>query len=322
MRIGAEWPPRGTLSHVRGKALVHTATPQRRRIVGLLIPFLTLAFSLGFASPAHADSGYRYWSAWAQKDGAWVFATKAAAQLTPADGTVDGWRFQVSSAVAPAPRTALTFDQICADTAAVEGKKRVGLVLDFGRPVDAPDPAAEIPAPAAYCVLAEAKATSADILALAAEVREENSMTCGIAGYPAEGCGDPVAEVPAEATATEQPVDVAILPVGTAPGVGAPATTPATTAAATSAPATSASAGAAPTAAAAPSPSAASTATDDNASFPWGLLLAAVAVVALAVAAYVLNRRKPHPATPEAPRQTKVVLADEPTMTSDTTPQR
>lgn len=287
-----------------------------------------LLLALLLPLPAHAAGGYRYWGFFNQADGAWAFAQKGPAELTPKDGSVDGWRYQLSETVAPSPRAVLSFDDICAETPAEDGKKRVGLVIDYGRPVDAADPATTPPAPVAHCVVADPDATSAEILADSIQVREEKGMTCAINNYPASGCGDPVHPVPAEAKAKDEPVDIAIRPVGDDPTV--PATivqtpvAPATTAIGTptlgeTVPnATDEAPGEttpAQTTATEATPAPTSTATsatdteDDEDSFPWVWLLAGLALLALIGAGLGMARRKApeaHGSTAVTPRDTTV----------------
>ena len=89
---------------------------------------LAAAFAALTVAPAQA-AAYRYWSFYQQTDAKWVFAQKGSDQTTPKDGSVEGWRFAVGDASSSRlPRATPTFAQICADTPAQEGKKRVGLV--------------------------------------------------------------------------------------------------------------------------------------------------------------------------------------------------
>ena len=90
---------------------------------------------LALAPAAHAASAYRYWSYFTSSDGTWTYAMKGPADLVPADGTVEGWRFAVTSdamATPPTPVQAPDFATLCKDVPAEAGKKRVGLVIDAG----------------------------------------------------------------------------------------------------------------------------------------------------------------------------------------------
>lgn len=168
-------------------------------------------------APAHA-AAFRYWGFYQLTNGAWAFAQKGSDQTVPKDGSVDGWRFAVADEASTRfPRAVLTFDQVCGTTAAEAGKKRVGVVVDFGRPADSADNATP-PEPKAVCAVVATDATSTAVLAAAGEVRTEKGLVCGVAGYPAKECGAPVKNVTPEAKAADQPVTIA-----------APAATPAAT---------------------------------------------------------------------------------------------
>jgi hypothetical protein len=173
-------------------------------------------------APAHA-AAFRYWGFYQLTNGAWAFAQKGSDQTVPKDGSVDGWRFAVADEASTRfPRAVLTFDQVCGNTAAEAGKKRVGVVVDFGRPADSADNATP-PEPKAVCAVVATDATSTAVLAAAGEVRTEKGLVCGVAGYPAKECGAPVKNVTPEAKAADQPVTIAV-PAATpaaAPSAGA-----------------------------------------------------------------------------------------------------
>ncbi|MHA3836188.1 SCO2322 family protein [Terrabacter sp. AAH1] len=173
-------------------------------------------------APAHA-AAFRYWGFYQLTNGAWAFAQKGSDQTVPKDGSVDGWRFAVADEASTRfPRAVLTFDQVCGTTAAEAGKKRVGVVVDFGRPADSAGNATP-PEPKAVCAVVATDATSTAVLAAAGEVRTEKGLVCGVAGYPAKECGAPVKNVTPEAKAADQPVTIAV-PAATpaaAPSAGA-----------------------------------------------------------------------------------------------------
>ncbi|MET9874786.1 SCO2322 family protein [Actinacidiphila glaucinigra] len=155
------------------------------------------------ATPAQAAS-YRYWSFW-QRDaatGAWTYATTGPALSRPVDGAVEGWRFGVSPDAdsAARPRGAARFAAVCEGTPARPGTKRVALLLDFGT-------AADTPAARTACARVPADATSADALAAVARPLRYNSagLVCAIAGYPAKGCGEQVADAAAPPAPTSSP---------------------------------------------------------------------------------------------------------------------
>lgn len=145
--------------------------------------------SVATASPSSAAT-YRYWSYWLASGSGWTYSSWGPASLTPADGSVEGWRFGMGEGTSGAglsPRSAPDFDRICAGTPASEGTKRVAIIIDPGLADHAPD--GEFPAGAwAMCVTAPPKATGFDILREAASVRTQQGMVCGLAGYPAREC--------------------------------------------------------------------------------------------------------------------------------------
>jgi hypothetical protein len=106
------------------------------------------------------------------------------------------------------PRATATFDELCGSTAAESGRKRVGVVIDYGRAADTED-GAEPPAPAGKCAVVDTKATGAEVLAAVASVRAENGLVCAVDSHPATGCGGEVKEVSPQAQATDTPVSLA-----------------------------------------------------------------------------------------------------------------
>ena len=183
-------------------------TPRRSLRVAL-VALLAAAFGLLTTAPAHA-AAYRFWGFYELTNGAWAFAQKGPEQTVPKDGAVDGWRFAVSDANGTSrfPRAVLTFEQVCGSTPAASGKKRVGLVVDYGRPADATDGDTPL-APAAKCAVVATDATSLDVLRTVGEVRVEKGLLCGVNGYPASGCGGEVKTVSPEAAAPDAPVTIA-----------------------------------------------------------------------------------------------------------------
>lgn len=172
---------------------------------------LALVTSLVVPIAAHAV-GYQYWGFYTLVDGEWGTAAMGPDATVPIDGGVDGYRFAVSAGDTPRlPRAVLSFEDICADTPAQDGMKRVGLVIDPGRPADAPQDATP-PQPGAQCVVAEQDATSQQVLTQAVgDLRlNDTGLVCAIAGYPQEGCADEVAEPSPEALAADEPVEIPI----------------------------------------------------------------------------------------------------------------
>lgn len=172
-------------------------------LVGLLA---ALVLPAGAANAA----AYRYWGYYQWDGKAWAFAQKGPGQITPADGSVEGYRFAIGDVdVTRFPRTTeVDFEAICGDTKAADGKKRVAVVLDFGRAADSADGATP-PEPETRCASVPVAATGLEVLGAVAEVRTDKSLICGVDGYPATGCGEEVKTVSAEAKAADEPVDFA-----------------------------------------------------------------------------------------------------------------
>lgn len=172
---------------------------------------LIIAVVAAVVLPAGAASAaaYRYWGFFQLQGSTWAFATKGPDQVTPPDGSVEGWRFAVAGeSDSRTPRASATFDQLCGSTAAESGKKRVGLVIDYGRAADAEEGTTP-PAPTGKCAVVAPAATSAEVLAAVATVRAEKGLVCAVDSHPATGCGGEVKEVSPEAKAADTPVQLA-----------------------------------------------------------------------------------------------------------------
>jgi cbb3-type cytochrome oxidase subunit 3 len=158
------------------------------------------------ASPARA-AAYRYWTYWTADAGTWRFSSTGPSFRIPADGTVEGWRFAVSTTAGEdAPRVAPSFEAICGATAPQDGRKRVALVIDPGDASSAPEGQAP-PPPVATCVVADADATGYDVLRSEASVRTDDGLICAISEYPTGECAPSVDASPAPpATATSTPL--------------------------------------------------------------------------------------------------------------------
>jgi hypothetical protein len=193
------------------------------RVAALVAALLCLMTLTAPAASATGGDTYRFWGYFQLANGSWAFAPTGPDGVTPVDGTVEGWRFAV---VGPsdtrAPRATPTFEEICGGTDAAAGQKRVGVVLDYGRGADSADNS-EPPAARAECAVVPEKATGADVLAAVAQTRVEGGMTCGIDGVPSKGCGDAVSDVPEQARAADEPVQLAGLatPTGSQPTAAA-----------------------------------------------------------------------------------------------------
>ena len=80
-------------------------------------------------------------------------------------------------------------DLICGKTKAQIGKKRIGLVIDFGKRTYAPKGEA-IQKRIVRCVVTDTKSQGLDVLAESVKVRQDDSgLICGLSGYPAKECG-------------------------------------------------------------------------------------------------------------------------------------
>ena len=159
--------------------------------------------------PAAADAvAYRYWGYFQLSGDTWQFAPKGPDQTKPADGSVEGWRYAIGEEGSTRnPRVSVTFDQICGDTKAKSGEKRVAVVIDYGREADSED-GKKPPAPVGECAQVDAAATGAEVLADVADVRSEQALVCAIDKFPATGCGGEVKQVSAAAKAPDKPVEI------------------------------------------------------------------------------------------------------------------
>ena len=203
------------MSHSRPAAL---RTPLRPAALLTLAALMAALFTaLAPAGAAHA-AAYRYWGYFQLSGSSWKYSSVGSNQYTPKDGAVDGWRFSVSETGRP-PRATPTFQDVCGATPAVAGKKRVGVVIDYGRPADAAT--GTPPAPTARCAVVDPKASGTEVLSAVASPRVEKEMVCGINGWPATGCSDTVATVPAAAKAADTPVTIAAAKKADAPAAPA-----------------------------------------------------------------------------------------------------
>ena len=231
-----------------------------------LVSLAMLGALLAAASPAAATGTadvFRFWGYYQIVDAEWGFAQTGPDDTAPADGDMEGWRFATTDSVVPRlPRAMPAFDEVCGDTEAVDGEKRVAVVIDYGRPADGEEGSAP-PEPRAACAVAPEAASGADVLAEVAEIRVADGLTCALDSYPATGCGDPVPEVSPEAAEPDAEVELAL---------PADATTDA---------------------AATPADSAPDKATDDGGGIGAGLLAAlGVVLVVAGLAVLALRRRR------------------------------
>lgn len=162
-------------------------------------------------APAYGATAYRFWGYFQYTGGAWTFATTGPDATTPADGAIEGWRYAVSDMGSTRyPRVTPSFEAICGGTAKETGKKRVAVVVDFGRVADAEDGKTTPPGARTTCVAVPDTATGAAVLAAAdAPVRVDKGLVCAVAGYPATGCGGEVAQLTAAMTAPDEALPAA-----------------------------------------------------------------------------------------------------------------
>lgn len=177
-----------------------------RRVPGVLLFLLTLLSALlvvgGTAGPAQAADGFKYWNYFHVENGKYVFAQTGPADYQPKDGSVEAYRYGLSStADGIQPRTEATTysaDDICKGVVAKQGQKLVGVLLDYGTAEDAGSGETP-PEPRAACAAVPTKANGQQVLDAVADVRVENQLTCGIDGYPVKGCSVTVKNPPAAA---------------------------------------------------------------------------------------------------------------------------
>jgi hypothetical protein len=170
------------------------ALPARLLTVVLTV-LAALAATVTTSAPAHAENGFKYWSYYQLTGGEWTAAKKGADGVTPKDGTVEGWHYAITTTKPNRPpRTDATFQDICADTPAEQGQKRVAVAIDYGTAAEANDGETP-PQPEAECAVVPDDANGQQVLESVAQVRVEDGLSCAVNGYPATGCGDPVSGV-------------------------------------------------------------------------------------------------------------------------------
>lgn len=142
-------------------------------------------------APTSASAGtYAYWSYWHETGSGWKYSGCGAyysqGDCVPADGTIEGWRFTVSSeGSALPPRYSSGFAAACGSTPARDGTKRVAVIVDYGTQSDAPQTSV-----AAGCARGAPQDNGGAILAKLHSVASSESFVCRIDSYPKTGCGD------------------------------------------------------------------------------------------------------------------------------------
>ncbi len=141
-----------------------------------------------------AEKGYRYWSYFQAGPGAKTWTMAMTGPTVPiADGSVEGWAFTFSSDSIPeaaTPRMTPNFNRICGLVKTVPaGKKRIGLIVDFGSAFLKPKGEA-MPHNVTKCVVVDKDAVGIDVLSQAVKVRTQSSgFICAFNTYPAKECG-------------------------------------------------------------------------------------------------------------------------------------
>lgn len=182
-----------------GQSSRHPRSRTSTLLAGLLA---ALALPLLLAGPAQAADAYRYWTYWWGQDGQWQYASSGPADRVVADGSVEGWLFQVSADAVPAaqPEPGPVFADLCpGEPAAAAGQVRVAVVVDFGLPTDAAAGQEPPQEATVACVQVPQGSNGEQALVAAAPVRTEGGLVCGIGGYPTTGCGDVVTEAEQQA---------------------------------------------------------------------------------------------------------------------------
>jgi hypothetical protein len=184
----------------------HRPSNKSIRPLGALAVLVGVVLATLLPTAAANAAAYRYWGYYQLTGDTWQFATKGPDQTKPADGAVEGWRFAVGTEdVTRFPRATVTFDEVCGETPAETGNKRVAVVIDYGRAADTEDNT-EPPAPVGRCAVVATEASGLEVLSKVADVRSDKALICGIDGFPETGCGDEVKTVSAEAKAADTTV--------------------------------------------------------------------------------------------------------------------
>jgi hypothetical protein len=158
----------------------------------LIAIILIASQAISMAPSNAATKGYRYWGYFQAAPGA---TTWTAAMTGPTvdikDGAVEGWSFVFSNDDIPsvAPSVKPDFAAICGSTKATSGKKRIGLVVDFGSKTYAPA-GEKVQKTITRCVTTAMSSQGIDVLGQVLKVRADKSgLICGFNGYPKKECG-------------------------------------------------------------------------------------------------------------------------------------
>ncbi len=233
-------PSTSPSTHRHPPDAVPTGRPERRPVTRavVLAALTALGALVAVLVPATSASAanYQYWGYYQLTNNAWSFSQKGPAETTPAEGAVEGWRWAIDDGTGATPRTpraVVTFDTVCGQVPAESGKKRVAVVVDYGRPADG-DASVTPPEPTADCAVVATAATGAEVLASVATVRNDTGgLVCGINDYPATGCGGQVATLTDAQKAADTSVTIGTtatpqLPSATSSGLATASVTPGT----------------------------------------------------------------------------------------------
>ncbi len=188
----------------------------------------------GAPTAAAAGPQYRFWTDWNGAGAGWSYAATGPAATHPADGAVEGWRYEVAAdGAARAPRAAPSFTQLCSTTRALPGRVRVGVVLDYGTTGDT-RPGQQPPPARGACARVPAGSDGVAVLAAVATIRfRADGLICAFDSYPSTGCVDLVgAAAPSPPPASDTPAPPSrstATPTGRAPHSGRPVAIPTAT---------------------------------------------------------------------------------------------
>ncbi|GAB77250.1 hypothetical protein SAMN05421595_1067 [Austwickia chelonae] len=162
-------------------------------------------------TPSASATAERAWTFAHLKDNAWTKAPTGPYSVVPSEGAVDGWRYAATETETPRmPRAMPSFDDICSKVVAEAGKKRIGVVIDYGRKADGAE-GANPPAPISRCAQVPSGASSSEVLTAVAMPRDASGRVCSIDNYPGGNvCGEPLTAVPEEAKAADERVGIAV----------------------------------------------------------------------------------------------------------------
>lgn len=158
----------------------------------LISSTLVLSQLIAIPTASAASKGYRYWGYFqaAPNTTQWV-AAMTGPTVDIEDGAVEGWNFVFSSDDIPsvAPSVKPNFESICAKTEPVSGKKRIGIVINFGSKAYAPK-GEKVQKTITRCVTTAVESQGIDVLGQVVKVRAGSSgLICGFNGYPKKECG-------------------------------------------------------------------------------------------------------------------------------------